>query len=71
MTQDEKRLFINDLCHGIRAFILSKVERMPEKWDGHQLRRYIKEVFAEQSVFRPMSKRAVYLYNIVRRENNI
>lgn len=41
MTEQEKVRFINDLCDSIKKDILSNVPKMPEEWDGHELRQYI------------------------------
>ena len=47
MTKQEKTNFINELVDGVKRIVLSKVEEMPESWDGHELRKYIKQTFAE------------------------
>jgi hypothetical protein len=41
MTPSEKRLFIRDLCNGLRDSVLKAVPHMPAEWDGHELREYI------------------------------
>jgi hypothetical protein len=50
MNQDAKQAFIVALIRNIQADILAKVPQMPEDWDGHELRRYIADKFAESSV---------------------
>ncbi len=41
MTKTEKQQFVRDLMAGITETILSKIDAMPEVWDGHELRMYI------------------------------
>ncbi len=45
MNAAEKRRFIRDLIRNVQADILAKVEKMPEDWDGHELRRYVADTF--------------------------
>ncbi len=38
MTKAEKRRFIRELFTSIQKTVLEKVEKMPEEWDGLELR---------------------------------
>ena len=49
MTKKEKREFINNLVGSVKKSILEKLSRIPENWDGHELRQYIADKFAEQT----------------------
>lgn len=51
MTRDEQKEFILDLCRSVHRSIESSIEkgRIPAEWDGHELRQYIADKFAEQT----------------------
>jgi hypothetical protein len=49
MTKREKIKFVRDLMGSIQKLVISKVDAMPEEWDGHQLRQYIADKTAEQA----------------------
>lgn len=44
MTKTEKKKFIKSLCDSIRDDLVKKVERMPDEWDGHELRELIADL---------------------------
>ena len=48
MTQAEKEKFINDLVGHVRREIVESIPKMPEEWDGHELRLYIAEKFSDK-----------------------
>jgi len=43
MNKPEKRQFIENVCNTMKASIMQKLDAMPEKWDGAELRAYIAE----------------------------
>lgn len=47
MDKAEKITFINSLMDGLKQDILDKVDRMPEEWDGWEIRQYIKDKTSE------------------------
>ena len=47
LTAAEKAEFVANLCDTVRDDILKKVSQMPDEWDGHELRQFIKDKFAE------------------------
>lgn len=49
MTKDQKIDFIHDLVNAVRKRIIDRVNEMPEEWDGHELRRYIADQFADRA----------------------
>ena len=49
MMQNDKRVFVDDLCWSITNTIKENVAKMPEEWDGHELRQYIRDKYAELS----------------------
>ena len=43
MDRYEKRLFIDDLCDSIKLTVVDSISKMPEEWDGFELRELIAE----------------------------
>lgn len=39
---------------GLKADIIRSIDRMPEEWDGRQIRQYVEDVVKEQVVWRDM-----------------
>ena len=50
MEKAEKRRFILELINNVQADILANVGKMPEEWDGHELRRYVADKFDESAM---------------------
>ena len=46
MEAEEKKKFVRQLILNVEIDILKKVDKMPEEWDGHELRQYIADQFA-------------------------
>jgi hypothetical protein len=49
LTAHEKQEFIKDLIGSVQDSILSSVMRMPDDWDGHELRQFIANKFANET----------------------
>ena len=49
MTKKDKRRFIRELIGSVKKTVLANVDKMPEEWDGIELRQYISDVFARNS----------------------
>ena len=47
MTKAEQAEFINDLIDNCRESILSRLDDIPEDWDGAELRLFVRDKFAE------------------------
>jgi hypothetical protein len=45
MTQAEKKRFIRELTKSVAAEVLAKVPKMPEQWDGVELRQLVADRF--------------------------
>jgi hypothetical protein len=45
MTVTEKRKFIRDLTKSIAKTAIGNAARMPQAWDGHELRDYLADLF--------------------------
>lgn len=60
MTKREKRVFVRELIGSVKKSVLANVDRMPDEWDGIELREYIADKFADSKAFskgRPHLKR--------------
>ena len=59
MDKQRKKTFIRELIRAVEREIISKVFRMPEEWDGIELRRYIAAAFRDCAIgdFPPARKR--------------
>jgi hypothetical protein len=63
MYKTEKIEFIEALVETCKQEILGKVSEMPEEWDGHELRLFVRDCF-EKVVWKGTTSRArVRAYN--------
>lgn len=49
MNLRQRKAFIRELIASVENEILGNAERFPERWDGHELRRYIADTFDEKT----------------------
>jgi len=49
MNSEDKRRFVRELIENVTADILAKVNKMPDDWDGIELRQFIADRFADAS----------------------
>lgn len=47
MDKQEKRRFIEDLCASIQETAINAISKMPEEWDGLELRELLADKFIE------------------------
>lgn len=71
MTKEEKVVFINEILGTLRGSLIQKVDKMPEEWDGFELRRLIADYAEEQIVFVRMNKARLRAYENNRIVRNI
>ncbi len=45
MNKEQKIKFVKDLIRVGRHNILKKIDKMPDEWDGIELRRYVADYF--------------------------
>ena len=57
MTKQEQREFIEDLIEIAKADILSKLDRIPEDWDGYELRLMIHDRCDDQILWGKVNRR--------------
>jgi hypothetical protein len=57
MTRTEQRTFIRELISNVKEDLLSNVSSVPDTWDGHELRQWIADRFAESSFSLKQNKR--------------
>jgi hypothetical protein len=56
MTHTQKRRFLRELTRSILDSALDSAEKMPEEWDGHELRCYLADKFRDSAYFGAMGK---------------
>jgi hypothetical protein len=52
MNKEEKELFINNFINSIKEDLLSKLDSIPENWDGFELRHYINIKFEQENLWK-------------------
>jgi hypothetical protein len=45
MNQDEKDALVQSIVDDLKLSILSRIPKMPEDWDGHELRQFIADYY--------------------------
>lgn len=50
MTPIQKRAFIDELINNVHSEIVNRIPKMPDEWDGHELRRYIADKFNDSAM---------------------
>ena len=65
MTEQERSTFTAELIDAVKSEILAKIPKMPDEWDGHELRVYIAEQFMDAATMSRVSRepRARQRYN--------
>lgn len=49
MTRADQFTFVNELVNRVQSELLLNIERIPEEWDGHELRQWIADKFQESA----------------------
>jgi hypothetical protein len=55
MNQQEKTEFVLELCDTLRDTLLERVARMPDEWDGIEIRQLMVDLAETQFVYVKMS----------------
>lgn len=71
LTKEEKIKFIKDILDTMRESLLKKVDKMPEEWDGYELRRLIADYAEEKIAYFEMNKPRLRAYDNTRIVRNI
>ena len=50
MTYTRKKAFISELVRNVKRGLIADVDRVPESWDGHELRRWIADRFERSAI---------------------
>lgn len=45
MTRADQKTFINTVCKNLKKGLLEKIKDIPEEWDGHELRLWVKDYY--------------------------
>lgn len=71
LTKEEKIKFIEDILDTMRESLLKKVDKMPEEWDGYEIRRLIADYAEEKIAYFEMNKPRLRAYDNTRIVRNI
>ena len=63
MNQQEKTQFILDITTNLQNALLERVDKIPEQWDGIEIRQLLVDVAKRQFNYRPMSPARKRSYN--------
>lgn len=63
MTKEEKQEFIETLCNDLKGFLLSKVDKIPEEWDGVEIRQLMEDAVTQQYNWTKMPRARKRSYN--------
>jgi hypothetical protein len=55
MNKQEQKQFINDMLVTLEESIIKNIDRIPEEWDGRELRQYLVDK-AEELNYMPMDR---------------
>lgn len=50
MKTNDKKRFIKNLCDSVKKELLTKAAKMPENWDGWELRELIAAKFKDETI---------------------
>lgn len=48
MNNEQQRQIVNDLIDSVKKSLLDKADRIPENWDGIELRQWVAETFWQE-----------------------
>ncbi|MFA5340336.1 MAG: hypothetical protein WC332_01025 [Clostridia bacterium] len=71
MNKYEKVTFITDLIRNVQGDILKKVDKLPEDWDGWELRQLVADYFTNAAFFTDNDKRRKKEYKNTVLVNNL
>jgi len=57
MTRAEQQQFVDELITGIHFALNAKMDRIPDDWDGHELRQWIADTFQYNATLERKSRR--------------
>lgn len=65
LTKDGKARFVRQLVASVERDVLEAIDKMPDDWDGFELRQYLADKFADAAYTRMDRKRAASFKNEV------
>lgn len=66
MDKQEKEMFIINMADSIKLALLQKVSKIPEEWDGFELRQLFADYINEQVNYAKMDRKRKKAYNNAR-----
>ena len=56
MTKQEKKEFIEQMTENVKNNLIKKLDKIPDKWDGHELRQLFADYVKEEVAYMEMSE---------------
>ena len=68
LTRDEQKILTQQLTDGIARYIITRIEngKIPESWDGHELRLLVLDIAKENVTFGNPSRKMLKAYKNTR-----
>lgn len=67
MNEEQKREFIRDLIQVMQSRIENAIPKMPENWDGIELRQYVADCFASNVMKMKGTRQRDYTNEVITR----
>jgi hypothetical protein len=71
MNRSDQRRIIEEMCRGLRAYMLENLHKAPAEWDGHELRHWLADTAREKYAYSNMSRARKREYNNTRLVGNL
>lgn len=71
MDTANKSILIEQLIDNLKRDVLKRVDRMPEEWDGHELRKFIADYFSMHYAFTDLGRKRLKEYKNTCLVNNL
>jgi hypothetical protein len=70
MELEQKIIFVKALVNAVKDEVLAKIDQTPEDWDGHELRQWLADKFADSASMSQMqdkrqSRRRAYENTVI------
>lgn len=71
MNQQEKTKFVLDITENLRNTLLEQVPKMPEEWDGIEIRQLLADLATSKFNYQPMNRSRKRAYKNTIMVNNL
>ena len=71
MNKKDQRRIIREMSNSLKQYMLANSDRIPENWDGHEIRQWFSELADEQYRYRNLDRARLRAYRNDRAVQNI